>query len=90
MESFLTEHNVLLALVCGLIAVLYGLYLASWVVKQPAGNEEMRGSVAPIAIGRSSITSTEAPRRASSCAMAQPTMPAPMTRTSRGTVTRSA
>ena len=28
MESFLAEHNVLFALVCGALAVLYGLYLA--------------------------------------------------------------
>jgi K(+)-stimulated pyrophosphate-energized sodium pump len=53
MESFLAEHNVLIALVCGVLAVLYGLYLASWVLKQPAGNERMREIQAAIQEGAS-------------------------------------
>src|SRR3954467_7361123 len=44
--------------------------------------------VAPIPAGRSSTISTDAPRRASSYATAQPTMPAPMTMTSRGVATK--
>ena len=36
------NHAVLLALVCAAIAVLYGLYLTFWLLKQPAGNERMR------------------------------------------------
>ena len=39
MESFLAEHNVLVALVCGLAAVAYGLYLTSWVLKQSPGTK---------------------------------------------------
>jgi K(+)-stimulated pyrophosphate-energized sodium pump len=42
METFLVEHNVLFALICGLLAVAYGLYLTSWVLRQPAGNERMQ------------------------------------------------
>src|SRR3954454_1885133 len=53
MESFLAEHNVLFALVCGALAVAYGLYLASWVLKQPAGNERMREISAAIQEGAS-------------------------------------
>src|SRR6187431_2910849 len=44
--------------------------------------------VAPIPAGRSSMISTEAPRRASSYAIAQPTTPAPTTTMSRGGATR--
>src|SRR3954452_12665620 len=53
MESFLAEHNVLVALVCGLAAVAYGLYLTSWVVKQAPGNERMREIQAAIQEGAS-------------------------------------
>ena len=31
METFLVEHNVLFALICGLLAVAYGAYLTRWV-----------------------------------------------------------
>src|SRR3978361_2571530 len=51
MESFLAEHNVLVALVCGLAAVAYGLSLTSWVLKQSPGNERMREIQAPIPEG---------------------------------------
>jgi K(+)-stimulated pyrophosphate-energized sodium pump len=51
MESFLAEHNVLVALVCGLAAVAYGLYLTSWVLKQSPGNERMREIQAAIQEG---------------------------------------
>src|SRR6195952_5105842 len=51
MESFLAEHNVLVALVCGLAAVAYGLYLSSWVLKQSPGNERMREIQAAIQEG---------------------------------------
>src|SRR5690349_13235308 len=53
MASFLAEHNVLFALVCGVLAVLYGLYLASWVVKRDPGNERMREIQAAIQEGAS-------------------------------------
>ena len=53
MESFLVEHNVLFALVCGLAAVAYGLYLSNWVVRRPAGNERMREIATAIQEGAS-------------------------------------
>jgi K(+)-stimulated pyrophosphate-energized sodium pump len=41
MDWFL-DHPVALALVCGAVAVAYGLWLTSWLLRQPAGNERMR------------------------------------------------
>src|SRR5262245_46701988 len=40
--DWIMDHAVALALVCGAIAVLYGLWLTSWLLRQPAGNERMR------------------------------------------------
>ena len=40
-----------IGLVCGLIAILYGLYLVSWVLKQPAGNAAMQAIAAAIQEG---------------------------------------
>jgi K(+)-stimulated pyrophosphate-energized sodium pump len=40
--SSLVDHAVLIALVCGVAAVAYGLGLTQWVLKQPAGNDRMR------------------------------------------------
>ena len=42
METLFTEHAVLIALVCGLATVAYGLILIRLVLAQPAGNEAMR------------------------------------------------
>ena len=42
METLFTEHAVLIALVCGLATVAYGLILTRLVLAQPAGNEAMR------------------------------------------------
>src|ERR1700750_999895 len=36
------HHPVLLGLVGAAVAVVYGLYLTWWLLKQPAGNERMR------------------------------------------------
>src|SRR5919201_668170 len=36
------EHAVLLALLCALAAVAYGLYLTYWLLQQPAGTERMQ------------------------------------------------
>src|ERR1700687_3439997 len=41
MDWFL-HHPVLLALVCAAVAVLYGLWLTAWLLRQPEGNERMR------------------------------------------------
>jgi K(+)-stimulated pyrophosphate-energized sodium pump len=40
-----------IGLVAGLIAILYGLYLVSWVLKQPAGNATMQSIAAAIQEG---------------------------------------
>ena len=42
METLFTEHAVLIALVCGLATVAYGLILIRLVLAQPAGNDAMR------------------------------------------------
>ena len=39
---FFNDHAVGFALVCAGVAVLFGLYLTYWLLKQPAGNERMR------------------------------------------------
>ena len=39
---FFNDHAVAFALVCAGVAVLFGLYLTYWLLKQPAGNERMR------------------------------------------------
>jgi K(+)-stimulated pyrophosphate-energized sodium pump len=36
------DHAVLLALICGGVAVLYGLWLTQWLLKQPDGDDRMR------------------------------------------------
>ena len=53
METFLAEHNVLFALVCGFAAVAYGIYLSSWVLKQHDGNDRMKEIAAAIQEGAS-------------------------------------
>ena len=40
--DFFVDHAVGFALACAAVAVLYGLYLTWWLLKQPAGNERMR------------------------------------------------
>jgi K(+)-stimulated pyrophosphate-energized sodium pump len=40
--DFFVDHAVLFALLCALVAVLYGIYLTWWLLKQPAGNERMQ------------------------------------------------
>ncbi|MDX6504134.1 MAG: K(+)-stimulated pyrophosphate-energized sodium pump, partial [Gaiellaceae bacterium] len=40
--SFFSDHAVLFALVCAGVAVLYGLGLTYWLLKQPAGTERMQ------------------------------------------------
>jgi len=40
--DFFVDHAVGFALACAAVAVLYGLYLTWWLLRQPAGNELMR------------------------------------------------
>src|SRR3954470_2222703 len=40
--SWFMDHAVLFALLCAGAAVAYGVYLTSWLLKQPAGNERMQ------------------------------------------------
>jgi K(+)-stimulated pyrophosphate-energized sodium pump len=40
--DFFKDHAVAFALICGAVAVLYGLYLTYWLLQQSAGNERMR------------------------------------------------
>jgi len=49
--SFLVEHAVLISLVCGIAAVLYGLALTRWVLAQPDGNERMKEIAAAVQEG---------------------------------------
>jgi K(+)-stimulated pyrophosphate-energized sodium pump len=40
--SFFRDHAVLFALLCGALAVAYGIGLTLWLLRQPAGNERMQ------------------------------------------------
>src|SRR3954467_3917388 len=45
------NHAVMLALVCGVVALLYGMFTAMWILKQPDGNDRMREIAAAIQTG---------------------------------------
>ena len=51
--SFFRDHAVLFALVCGLLAVAYGIGLTIWLLRLPAGNERMREIATAIQEGAS-------------------------------------
>jgi K(+)-stimulated pyrophosphate-energized sodium pump len=40
--NWISDHPVLIALVCAIVAILYGLYLTQWLLKLSPGNERMR------------------------------------------------
>jgi K(+)-stimulated pyrophosphate-energized sodium pump len=40
--SFFSDHAVLFALLCAAAAVVYGIYLTAWLLRQPAGTERMQ------------------------------------------------
>jgi K(+)-stimulated pyrophosphate-energized sodium pump len=40
--NFFTDHAVLFAILCALVAIAYGIGLTYWLLKQPDGNERMR------------------------------------------------
>jgi K(+)-stimulated pyrophosphate-energized sodium pump len=41
-SSFVSDNAILVALICGLIAVVYGVLLIRWLLKLPAGNARMQ------------------------------------------------
>jgi K(+)-stimulated pyrophosphate-energized sodium pump len=45
------NNAILLALVCGVLALLYGGFTASWILRQPDGNERMREIAAAVQTG---------------------------------------
>jgi len=49
--SSLASHAVLIALVCGVLAVAYGVALTRWVLSRPAGTERMQEIAAAIQEG---------------------------------------
>src|SRR4051812_45263236 len=51
--DWIMDHAVALALVCGAVAVVYGLWLTSWLLRRPAGNERMREIAGAIQEGAS-------------------------------------
>ena len=42
MSDFLSDNTTWLALICGLVAVFYGIGLTAWLLKQPAGDSRMQ------------------------------------------------
>src|SRR5436305_11929621 len=40
--NWFSDHAVLFALICAGAAIVYGLYLTSWLLRQPAGTERMQ------------------------------------------------
>src|SRR4051812_21640696 len=45
-------HNaILLAIVCGVLALVYGIFTAMWILRQPDGNDRMREIAAAIQTG---------------------------------------
>ena len=46
--SSLASHAILIALVCGAAAVVYGLVLTRWVLSQSAGTDRMQEIAAAI------------------------------------------
>src|SRR5712691_1902144 len=40
--DFFVDHAVAFALVCALVAILYGIYLTWWLLRQPSGSERMQ------------------------------------------------
>ena len=51
MSSFVSNNAILVAVICGLIAVIYGVLLIRWLLKLPAGNEAMQKVAAAVQEG---------------------------------------
>ncbi len=59
MAGFLSDNGAWIAIVCGLIAIAYGLGLAVYILRQPAGNEKMREIAAAIQEGAKAYLSRQ-------------------------------
>ena len=59
MSTLFAEHAVLIALVCGVITVLYGVILTRWVLSKPAGDDKMREIASAIQEGASAYLSRQ-------------------------------
>jgi len=51
LAGFLSDNTAWIAIVCGLIAIAYGLALTAYILRQPAGDERMREIAAAIQEG---------------------------------------
>src|SRR5215471_5998748 len=49
--DFFVDHAVLFALVCALVAIVYGILLTWWLLTRPAGNERMQEIAAAVQEG---------------------------------------
>ncbi|HKT43048.1 MAG TPA: sodium-translocating pyrophosphatase [Rhodanobacteraceae bacterium] len=47
----LQQYGVWIALACAIVAILYGVISASWIMKQPAGNDRMREIAQAVQVG---------------------------------------
>ncbi|MFH1599050.1 MAG: sodium-translocating pyrophosphatase [Pseudomonadota bacterium] len=53
------QYGLHLAIACAAIAILYGIFVARWIVAQPAGNEKMQGIAAAIQEGAGAYLSRQ-------------------------------
>ena len=53
------QYGLHLAIACAAVAILYGIFVARWIVAQPAGNEKMQGIAAAIQEGAGAYLSRQ-------------------------------
>ena len=53
------QYGLHLAVACAAVAILYGIFVARWIVAQPAGNEKMQGIAAAIQEGAGAYLSRQ-------------------------------
>ena len=53
------QYGLHLAIACAVVAILYGIFVARWIVAQPAGNEKMQGIAAAIQEGAGAYLSRQ-------------------------------